>query len=185
MTPAGDAAGTAPGPRLESSVCGEKAGPRSALPTTRGYFGLACYRPKTSHNWGSLYRSAQVLGAAFIATIGERFRRMPSDTMRSWAHVPTFCYPDFAAFQAARPYDCVLVGIELTPTAKMLCDYTHMERAIYLLGAEDDGLPPEVLRACQHVVRLPGNRSLNVACAGTAVLADRVMRWSRRMGARS
>lgn len=35
MTPAGDAAGTAPGPRLESSACGGEAGPRSALPETR------------------------------------------------------------------------------------------------------------------------------------------------------
>lgn len=147
----------------------------------RGYFGVACYRPKTLHNWGSLYRTAQVLGAAFIATIGERYRRSSADTMHSWAHVPVLQFPTWDAFIDARPFDCILTAVELTPDAIMVSDYKHPERAVYVLGAEDDGLPPAVLAACNHVVRLPGDRSLNVACAGTAVLADRVMRRARKV----
>lgn len=140
-----------------------------------GYFGLACYRPKTVHNWGSLYRTADVLGAAFIATIGERFRRQSSDVLHTWKRVPVFCHPNWEAFVASRPFDCLLVGIELSARSRPLASYTHPERAVYLLGAEDDGLPPMVLAQCNHVVQLPGSRSVNVACAGTTVLMHRAM----------
>lgn len=142
---------------------------------SRGYFGLACYRSKTSHNWGSLYRTAQILDAAFIATIGERFKRSAADTMDAWKHVPVWCFPDFDAFLAGRPFDCMLVGVELSPQAVPLGTYRHPERAVYLLGAEDDGLPPWVLAKCQAIVQLPGKRSMNVACAGSVVLTHRAM----------
>ena len=84
--------------------------------------------------------------------------------------------PDFDAFMASRPYDCQLVAVEMDERAKMLCDFSHPERAIYLLGAEDNGLPPKVLAQCQSVVCLPGERSMNVACAGSVVIVDRIMR---------
>lgn len=148
--------------------------------SARGYFGLACYRPKTVQNWGSLYRTADIMGAAFIATIGERFRRQASDVLNTWKRVPVFCYPDWDAFAAARPFDCLLVGVELSEQARPLATYSHPERAIYLLGAEDDGLPPKVLAQCQQIVQLPGTRSMNVACAGSVVLTHRVMQRDAR-----
>lgn len=51
----------------------------------------------------------------------------------------------------------------------------HPLRALYLLGAEDHGLPPEVLARCHEVVQVPSPSpySLNVAVAGSLVLYDR------------
>lgn len=142
---------------------------------SRGYFGLVCYRPQTKQNWGSLYRTAGIMGASFIGTIGERFRRSASDVPETWKHIPMFFWDTFAAFQESKPFDSMLVGVELDSRARPLAQYTHPERAIYMLGAEDDGIPPDVLAKCQHVVCLPGERSMNVACAGSVVLTHRVM----------
>ena len=52
---------------------------------------------------------------------------------------------------------------------------------MYVLGAEDEGLPKSVRRACRHVVSLPSIRSAsyNVAVAGALVLYDRFMKRSR------
>lgn len=152
---------------------------RESVRDHRGYFGIAVYRGKSNFNYGSLFRTAQIQGAAFLASIGPRYTPQASDVLKSWRHLPTFIYPDFDAFLASRPYDCPLVAVEMAPTAKMLCDFSHPERAIYLLGSEDNGLPPSVMAKCQSVVCLPGDRSMNVACAGTAVIVDRVMRYRR------
>ena len=35
-----------------------------------------------------------------------------------------------------------------------LADFVHPERCVYVLGAEDQGLPPAVVRACTHCVSL-------------------------------
>ena len=55
-------------------------------------------------------------------------------------------------------------------------EFVHPERAVYLLGAEDAGLPAAVVRACAHCVSLDGVRaaSYNVAVAGTLIMYDRV-----------
>ena len=54
--------------------------------------------------------------------------------------------------------------------------FEHPERCVYLLGAEDAGLPEPILRACRHRVSLEGVRaeSYNVAVAGTLVMYDRL-----------
>jgi len=75
------------------------------------------------------------------------------------------------------PFSCPIVGIELDDRAKPLSKFTHPERACYLLGAEDHGLPANVLEACHHLVQIDGLRMcLNVAVAGSMVLYDRVSR---------
>lgn len=140
----------------------------------RGYFGVAVYHPKNEINIGSLWRTAQLLGADFLATIGRRYKQQASDTMKSTRHLPLFHHADFEAFKLGLPADCLLVGVELVPSAPLLADFEHPERAVYLLGAEDTGLPAEVMRRCHRMVRLPGERSLNLAVAGSIVVYDRV-----------
>ena len=62
-----------------------------------------------------------------------------------------------------------------------LSQFEHPERAVYLLGAEDAGLPAPIARACHHVVSLEGDRaaSYNVATAGTIVMYDRLHKLGR------
>lgn len=139
----------------------------------RGYFGVAILNGKTVHNYGTLMRTAQLLDAGFIAIIGKRFKRQASDTMASHRHVPTFEYATFEEFYKNLPYDCRLIGIELDEKAIELKDFSHPERAVYLLGAEDNGLTKEAMGKCHAMVKLKGERSMNMAVAGSIVLYHR------------
>jgi tRNA G18 (ribose-2'-O)-methylase SpoU len=69
--------------------------------------------------------------------------------------------------------DCPLIGVEMGGTA--LTEFRHPERAIYLLGAEDHGLPKPVRDKCQSIVSLQSinQESYNVAVAGSLVMYHR------------
>lgn len=138
-----------------------------------GYFGIGILHGKTPMNYGTLFRTAQILDADFIFLIGAKFKVQASDTMNSSKHLPLFEYKDFADFNAHRPHNCKLIGIEITDSAEPLHDFKHPKSGCYLLGAEDHGLTKEAIAACQHIVYLPGERSMNVAVAGSIVIYDR------------
>lgn len=140
----------------------------------RGYFGIGIFHGKAEVNLGTLWRSASLMGAAFIFTIGKRYKKQASDTMQSWRHIPLYNYENLDEFYRALPYDCRIVGIELHPDAKPIKEYKHLERCIYLLGAEDNGLSNEAVMACHELVQLPGKHSMNVAVAGSIVMFDRL-----------
>lgn len=144
----------------------------------KGYFGIGCLNMKTSHNYGTLFRTAQIFGADFIFLIGCRFKHQATDTMKSWKHIPTFIYSDFSDFNNHRPHDCKLIGVELIESATPIKDFSHPKTACYLLGAEDNGLTREAIGHCQEIIYLPGERSLNVAVAGSIVLFDRINKQS-------
>lgn len=141
----------------------------------RGYFEIGIFWPKTSENVGTLWRTAYQLGATGIFTIGRRCKLQCSDTCQSHRHIPYREYADWGSFVAARPRAVPLVAIEMG--GRNLPDFTHPERAVYLLGAEDNGLPSWVLQCSQHVVSLPSVRteSYNVAVAGSLVMFHRMM----------
>jgi tRNA G18 (ribose-2'-O)-methylase SpoU len=71
-----------------------------------------------------------------------------------------------------------LIGIELHKNSIPLIEYEHPKQACYLLGAEDSGLTKEAINACQDLIILPGERSMNVSVAGSIVLYDRVSKKS-------
>lgn len=141
---------------------------------TRGYFGVAVYRPKTTDNVGTLWRSAHVFGAAFLTVIGARYFKQPSDTMASTRHVPLYEHDTFEQFAAALPGNARLVGVELVAGARDLPGYGHPEQAVYLLGPEDGSLTPEILARCHSRIVIPGSHCLNLAVAGSIVLYDRI-----------
>jgi tRNA G18 (ribose-2'-O)-methylase SpoU len=140
----------------------------------RGYFGIALYNPKIQTNWGTILRTANILGASFISTIGNRYTQDASDTCKTKRHIPIFHFRTFEEFKQSIPNNCDLVGVELTSNSTELRHYLHPERACYLLGAEDSGIPEEIIKQCQDVIRLKGEYSLNVAVAGSIVLYHRV-----------
>jgi tRNA G18 (ribose-2'-O)-methylase SpoU len=139
----------------------------------RGYFEIGVYHPKTEMNIGTLMRSAYQLGAAGVFTIGARYRPQPSDTLKAYRHIPVRNFATFAEFQEGRPYSARLVGIEMG--GKPLGQSSHPQQAIYLLGAEDNGLPKDILAQCQQVISLESLRtpSYNVAVAGSLVMYHR------------
>ena len=101
------------------------------------------------------------------------------DTYRSWRHIPAFRYADWGGFSAASPFAAVWVAVEMGGVP--LEQFEHPERAVYVLGAEDQGLPAAVVRACSQCVSLGCAReaSFNVAVAGSLVMYDR---WRKRGG---
>ncbi len=140
----------------------------------RGYFGIGIQNNKTEVNLGTLWRSANLMGASFIFTIGRRYKKQASDTMKTYRHIPLYNFETFDAFYKSLPYDAMLIGVELHKRSVMLSEFSHPERCVYLLGAEDHGLTNEAIDKCHHIVQLPGEFSMNVAVAGSIVMYDRV-----------
>jgi len=139
----------------------------------RGFFGIGIENAKKETNIGTLWRSARIFGASFIFTIGRRYQRQASDTMKSYRHIPLINYATFDDFYSCLPYDCPLVGVEILKSSIPIQCFYHPERATYLLGAEDSGLSYKAIEKCQSIIQLPGNYCLNVSVAGSIVMYDR------------
>ena len=139
----------------------------------RGYFEIGIFHPKKHSNIGTLWRSAYQLGASGIFVIGPRYQRQASDTCKAYRHIPLREYESFETLLEVRPYGCQIVGIEMG--GQVLSEFSHPERAIYLLGAEDHGLPPAVLEKCNQRVSLESVRtnSYNVSVSGSIVMYHR------------
>lgn len=151
--------------------CRVSGGTRS---TQRGFFGIGIVGSKTPINVGTLWRSAGILGAAFIFTAGRRYPHQASDTIKAWRHTPFFEFDTADELFLAIPKGCVPIAVEMSERAKSLPKLTHPERAIYILGAEDTGIPQRVVDRCAYTVSIPGDHSLNVAVAGSIIAYDRI-----------
>jgi len=138
------------------------------------FFEIGIYQSKKVDNLGTLWRSAYQLGAAGVFTINRRYNKQPSDPFAVERQIPLRNFDNFAQFMAQRPMNALLVGIEENGTP--LSEFEHPPQAIYLLGAEDSGLPNSVLEKCQLIVSLEAmvRSSYNVAVAGSIVMYDRV-----------
>jgi len=141
----------------------------------RGHFGIGVYHPKTEANIGTLLRTAYLYDAAFVFTVGRRYKPQASDTPKTPRQIPMFHFESVADLRAHLPVGSPLIGVELDPRATPLPEFKHPDQATYLLGAEDHGLPIDVLDQCHALVVLPSIKpqSMNVATAGSIVIYDR------------
>lgn len=148
------------------------------MTTSRGFFGVAIWHPKHEVNVGSLLRTAHTYDAAYLATVGRRYERQAADTTYASRSVPLVHHATLDDLVEHLPHACALVGVEQTTGALELTRFWHPSRALYLLGAEDHGLPPSVLERCHRVVTIdtPQPWSLNVAVAGSLVIHDRYVK---------
>ncbi len=138
------------------------------------YFGIGIYQPKTWENIGILWRTAYIYKASFIFVIGARYKKKSTDVLKVWAKIPLFQYATLESFLDCVPYSCQLVGIEMNPKAIPIKAYKHPNRAVYILGSEDAGLPNALSNKCHDLIVLPGATSLNVAVAGSITIFDRM-----------
>ena len=138
----------------------------------RGYFGIGIYHPKTTENIGTLWRSAHNFGADFIFTVGARYKKQPSDTTKAWRHVPLYHYKDMEDLKEHLPQGSELVFVEQAEGSSDLKTFFHPESALYVLGAEDYGVPEQEMRGFRKV-QIDTPMCLNVAVAGSIVLYDR------------
>jgi TrmH family RNA methyltransferase len=143
------------------------ADPRSALP-----LGLALWRVADPGNVGTLIRCADAFGA-FVALSRGCADRTSAKALRGSAGA-VFRVP-LLDFDAAPGPRIALLAHGGAPIAEAELP----ERATFLLGAEREGVPPDVLEGCEAAVSIPiaePAESLNVAAAGAIALYE----WSRR-----
>lgn len=151
-------------------------GTRADARRSGGYFGIVVWHPKAAVNVGTLWRSAFLNDAAFVGTIGARYLKHVADTPNTPNHLPLVHYSDIDDLIEHLPHSCPLVAVELDACAKPLPEFFHPQRACYLLGAEDHGLPQSILQRCHYLVQIPTvlDWSMNVAVAGSIVMYDRL-----------
>ena len=146
-----------------------------------GFYGIGIHHARHDVNIGTLWRSAYVLGAAFIFTVGRRVGPQLTDVTHAWTKIPLYHYTDIDDLKSHLPHAARLIAIEMGETSQPIEHYDHPRQAVYLLGNEGSGLPEPVIQRCHDIVRLPGAYSLNVATAGTIVLYDRVAKTERAL----
>lgn len=141
-----------------------------------GHFGIGVYQGKCNYNLGVLWRGAYQLGANYIFTVGQRYKKDSGDVFKTWKRIPLFTYQTIEDMKSAAPREAPIVCVESGGTN--LPEFTHPPRAVYLLGAEDGGLPKHVIETCHSIVTIPALRTetYNVSQAGTLVMYDRMLK---------
>ncbi len=139
-----------------------------------GFFGIGILNNTDEINIGTLWRSAYILGASFIFTVGMKYKLEGSDVTKSWTRIPLYHYQTFDELKENLPFSTQLLAVEMEDDAVPLGEFVHPDRAVYLLGNEISGLPPQITEQCQSVIKLPGDYSLNVAVTGSIVMYDRI-----------
>ena len=151
---------------------------RADLPVgTTAPVGLALWRVADPGNVGTLIRTADALGPAFVAlSAGCADPTGPKALRASMGAV--FRTPT-ADFDEAPPPRIGLVPHGGRPLAELDLG----DRATFVLGAEREGLPADVAASCDELVSIPlaeGAESLNVAVAGAIALYELSRRSSPR-----
>lgn len=146
---------------------------------TRGYFAIGAEQISKPMNMGNMVRSAHAFGASFVFTVGAAhdLLNVGSNTSKSPLHVPLYHWE--GPGDMALPQGCRLVGVELVDDAVDLPSFRHPLQAAYILGPERGVLSPEILQACDHIVKIPTAFCINVAVAGAIVMYDRVRTLGR------
>ena len=131
--------------------------------------GLALWRVHDPGNVGTLFRAADALGPAFVALSPGSADPTGPKALRA-AMGAVFRVP-VARFDDVAPPRVALVARGGTP----LTEVELGARVTFVLGAEREGLPDDVLADCDAVATIPlagGAESLNVAVAGAIALYE-------------
>jgi len=143
------------------------------------YFGIGIENGKTIQNLGLLWRSAENFGAGFIFTAGARYKKHITDIYNSFQRIPLYNYKNAEDLYAHLPYSCRLVGVENSEGALDLRNYRHLNRAVYLLGAEDGGISKKAAALCHEIIKIPCEKGcFNVSVAAGIIMYDRVLKLS-------
>jgi RNA methyltransferase, TrmH family len=137
--------------------------------------GLALWHVGDPGNIGTLLRAADGLGPAFLTvSVGSADVTSPKAVRASAGSV--FRVP-VGLFAESPDPKIALVARGGTPLSRLELG----ERATFVLGAEREGLPDDVVAGCDSVATIPlapGAESLNVAVSGALALYE----WRRQRG---
>jgi tRNA G18 (ribose-2'-O)-methylase SpoU len=138
-------------------------------------FGIGIVNVKHDVNVGALLRAAYNFGAAFVFTIGRRYRKMATDTMNAAGTLPLFHCATVSNLATITPYSWPRVAVELSDGAIDIRRYTHLKRCVYILGPEDGDIPAAIRAACHTTIVIPTRQCLNVGVAAAVVMYDRLI----------
>lgn len=135
----------------------------------RGYCAIGIINGKFEINIGTLIRSANLFGADMVFTIGKRYDGDASAVGHD-EHIPILNFSSVEELKEIIP-DATLVGVERP--GRDIRTFHHPDKAVYLLGAEDSGIPDENTQDIDRFVEIDTEFPLNVSTAGSVVLYDR------------
>jgi TrmH family RNA methyltransferase len=140
--------------------------PGPALPP---HSGLALWHVGDPGNVGTLIRSADALGPAFVAL--SQGSADPTGPKALRASMGALFRVPLVRFEDAPGRRIALVARGGVPPAEL----AFSGPTTFVLGAEREGLPEEVLATCEERATIPlapGSESLNVATAGAIALYE-------------
>jgi RNA methyltransferase, TrmH family len=138
--------------------------PRAALPPV----GLGLWQVADPGNVGTILRSADALGPALVA-LSEGCADPTGPKAVRGSMGALFRVPLVPLEEAPRPW------IGLVPEGGTPLSHVDLQEGTFVLGAEREGLPEEVLARCDQRATIPlagRAESLNVAMAGTIALYE-------------
>lgn len=153
---------------------------RGAGEEMRGYFSVGVEGISKGFNLGNLVRTAHAFGASSFFTINAsvNYRDVKStDTSHADIHLPFYAYESLSEFKL--PKECALVGVELMDDSVDMPSFRHPLRAAYVLGPEKGSLSPELVKRCDHIVKIPAKFCVNVGVAGAITIYDRMISLGR------
>lgn len=126
-----------------------------------------------SRNFGAIARSAECAGADFIVIPEKGSASVTSDSVRSSAgalfHIPVCREKDLVtAIRRLRENGYKVVGAS-EKSSENYTDIDYKVPVVIVMGAEDTGLSPEVLKKCDVLGAIPilgkvGSLNVSVAC---------------------
>jgi tRNA(Leu) C34 or U34 (ribose-2'-O)-methylase TrmL len=135
--------------------------------------------PKFAHNLGQTIRACSCFDVKQLWYTGNRIQiaegeRIPrEERMKGYRDVELIQY-DYPLDQFQD--DVVPVAIEISPTAEVLTEFEHPDKAVYVFGPEDGSLAQVYRKLCHRFVIIPTNHCTNLSAAVYLVLYDRRMK---------
>jgi 23S rRNA (guanosine2251-2'-O)-methyltransferase len=153
---------------------------------------LIAHNLRSSHNVGSLLRTAEGLGVDEVwltgytpYPLGDNDKRLPhlaqkvdkqiaktalgAEKLVNWQHRKDV----FALIKELKNRSLTVVGLEQAPNSVKLSDFNPPEKVALIVGREVEGIEPEVLQLCDQIVEIPmlGHKeSFNVVQAAAMTL---------------
>ncbi len=138
--------------------------------------GLILINPKYVHNVAAAIRAASCFGIYQLVWTGDRvdldgLERLPREERMKG-------YRDVKWHRSERPFDSVAndvvpVCVELLENSEPLTTFIHPDKAVYMFGPEDGGVPQVMRRLCHRFVHIQAAHCLNLSAAINVVLHDR------------
>ena len=136
-------------------------------------FAIGIENPKTPTNVGTAMRSAYNFGASLVFIVGKRYKKQPSDTTKTFRHIPLLHFDSWDDYAKHAVYKWPHYSVDLLPNAFSLPGFVHPKSAVYLFGPEDGTISPRAQEFCKGSIVIPSRYCLNLAVAASIIMYDR------------